>query len=263
MFRRLLFTTFAVSGAVMLGTAPPASAATTVSPVSEAQLQDGRPSSPSDTDPHWYRQDTTTGGGVTLTKDFGAPPPPQELGDGALALTTNAQNSAQAQLVTYHHVYGTPLTDVADISYWTYHSSQTTGFADGNAAIDLRVDIDGDLSTTDDRTTLVYETYWNDTEGTDPQHPEGTVPDTWQFWDAIAGGWWSTKTFACGDFVVEGTAGGPPNTRPGDVANGCPDAKVVSLAVTAGDFNPNYVVAVDGIHFETSTNAYFWDFGPK
>src|SRR4051812_16325427 len=139
-----------------------------------------------------------------------------------------------------------------------------SGFNDGNAHLDLEVDIDGDLSTTADRTTLVYETYWNDTEGTDPQHSEGILPDEWQFWDAIAGGWWSTENVACGDeFTVEATAGGPPNTRPGDIANNCNGAKVVSLSVAVGSFNPNYIVAVDGVHFETVNNTYTWDFGPK
>jgi hypothetical protein len=262
--RRKLLAGAAIAGTLILAGAGPAMAASITNPVGDAVVHDGFPSSPSKDDSWWYREDTNAGATVTLTREFGAPPPPQELGDGALKLTTNDQNSAHGELVTHHHVYGELLSNVSDLSYWTYHSSTTTGFADANAAIDLKIDLDGDLSTTADQTTLVYETYWNDIEGTDPQHAEGILPDVWQFWDTIAGGWWTTHDIACGpDFFVAATAGGPPNTRPGDVANNCPNAKIVSLGISAGDFNPNYVVAVDGVHFETAANSYTWDFGPK
>ena len=37
------------------------------------RLHDGFPSPPSASDSVWYREDTRVGGGVTLTKNFGAP----------------------------------------------------------------------------------------------------------------------------------------------------------------------------------------------
>ena len=58
---------------------------------------------------------------------------------------------------------GTLLSTVNELSYWTYQCTGT-GSATDNASYQLQVDLDGDLATTTDRTNLVYETYWNDTE---------------------------------------------------------------------------------------------------
>jgi hypothetical protein len=240
--------------------------------VLEPTLHDGFPSSPSATDTGWYREDTRVGGGVTLTKNFGAPP---GLGDGSLALTTNDQNSAKAQLITRHEIYGASLADVSNLGYSTWHSATgSTTFTDANASYQLRIDLDGqnlnDPNTTD-QTNLVYEPYWNDVEGTSPQHPEGIQPDTWQDWDATGGDWWSSKqignadasdTPPCGTFHIEPGAGGPPFTRPSEVAANCPDAKVVAVGVNVGSFNPSYVVAVDGLHFNIGADNFAFDFGP-
>jgi hypothetical protein len=259
--KRKLFAGVAVAGAVVFGAATPLSASIVNLPVSELGIRDGSPQAPSRNDLIWYRGGTTVGGGVTLTKDFGAPPPPQNLGDGAVAFTTNGLSTAQAQLFTNWRVDGTPLADVDGTSYWTYQSSAQSGSATAEPLYEIVVDIDGDLTTTDDRTTLVYDPQYNQTDGTDPQ---GSItPDAWQYWDATAGSWSSSRDITCGDFSVTGSADGPPDTNPSDVAAACPNATVVSLGIAVGPNNPNVIVAADGVHFETPDNAYFWDFGPK
>jgi len=210
-------------------------------------MHDGYAANPSATDVGWYREDTRVGGGVTLTTNFGGAP---SFGGGSLALTTNNQNSAKAQLFTSDDVRGKDLITIGATSYSTYHSS-LTGTVNDDPSYQLRIDLDGDLSTTSDQTNLVYEPYWNDTEtgigGGMPQHPEGLTDDTWQQWNTTNGTWWSSKQIGnangssgapCGSFHIEPGAGGPPFTTPGQVGTGCPGAKVVKIGLNVGSSNP-------------------------
>jgi hypothetical protein len=249
----------AFASAIAIGPATVASAADSTHRVSQSQMRDGSLTYSAD-DANWYRDDTRVGGGVTLTKDFGAP---SGLGDGALALTTNSTNNAKAQLLTSDGVYGTLLGDVTSLSYWTYQSLAAGGSAEGDASYQLRVDIDGDTNTTGDITNLVFEPYWNDSESDGNPNPQPIAPDTWQFWDATNLRWWSSKQITCGEFSVAPGAGGPPFTTPSEVGTNCPNAIVLAVGANVGSYNPNYISGVDGIHFGTSTDSITWDFGPK
>ncbi|MDQ6698432.1 MAG: hypothetical protein M3Z46_13345 [Actinomycetota bacterium] len=268
----LAFGTAMVCGA----TAGPVAADPGPHMVRDNTLHDGYPNPPQETDNGWYREDTQVGGGVTLTSNFGAP---SGFGGGALALTTNDQSSAKAQLNTRDDVYGEPLFQFTNFLYQTWHSATgSTTFPDADASYQVRVDIDGNLSTTGDQTNLVYEPYWNDIEGPAPQHPEGIKADTWQSWDATRGDWWSSKQIGsppptnpmdppvvdpnCGLFHVEPGGGGPPFTQPSAVAAGCPKAKVVFVGVSVGSYNPSYVVAVDDLQFTRGADVYSFNFEP-
>jgi hypothetical protein len=244
-----------VGGALIAATAAPVGAATSTDRVSETNMRDGYAASPSASDTNWYREDTRVGGGVTQTKDFGAP---TGFGDGALALTDNNTTSAKAQLMTSSHVRGTLLATVTGLDYWTYQSS-TTSPVIAAASYQLVIDPDGDPNTAN-TTTLVYEPY----QGGDPQP---LAPDVWQHWDATNRLWWSTKDISCngGAFTVAHGSGGPANAaaNPLNVGLNCPGATVLEVGVDVGSFNPNYTVAVDGLHLQTATDSYTWDFGPK
>ena len=100
-------------------TVGPASAATVTQRVIESTLKDGNRPNGDASDTSWYREDTHVGGGVTLTRDFGGP---TGFGDGSVALTTNDQASAKAQLYT-NQVNGTSLATITELSYWTRSSS--------------------------------------------------------------------------------------------------------------------------------------------
>jgi hypothetical protein len=254
-----MLTAAASAGVVVLvGTLGPAVAETATYLVRNPQLKDGLPDTPSASDVNWYREDTRTGGSTTLTKEFGGP---TGLGDGSLKLTTDNTDAAKAQAITYHRVRDTVLLTVTNLSYWTYQSLANGAIADSGPSFQLRVDIDGNLSTTGDVTNLVYEPYWNDTEGPAPQQP--LAPDTWQFWNATNGQWWSTKRIECGLFVVEPGAGGPPFTTPSAVGTNCIGSRVIAIGANVGTFNRNYIVGVDGIRIQTATDDFTWDFGPK
>jgi hypothetical protein len=253
------------ASALALGpTAAMAAPTTNTVRVSQSSLRDGYPSNPSSSDNLWYRMDTRVGGGVTLVKpgDTGNPiagvPAVSGLEPGSLALTTNNTDTAKAQLLTTGNgVRGTPLASVTDLSYWTYQVSGSPTIAD--ASWQLVVDTDGNLNTTSDETTLVWEAY----NGNDTQ--QAIVPDQWQFWDTTNGNWWSSRAISCnaGAFTLAAGHGGPPFTTPNAVALGCPGAVVAAIGVNVGSSNAGYTVAVDGVHFQTLTSSTTWDFGPK
>jgi hypothetical protein len=282
MKRRTKFIAGAMFTSVLvLGPGIPAFADTVVHPVLEKTLRDGYPSPRDASDALWYREDSRAGGGADLYKQGERPvgenpseTGPTGFGNGALALTTNSQNSAKAQLITSQHVYGALLSDVNALDYYTYQSPNSqTEIADPAArqalpSYQLRIDLDGDFGTTTDVTNLVYEPYWNDNPGDGPSPQQPIAPGEWQFWDATGGQWWTSKTIHCeggtpDPFDLSAGGGGPPFAAPADVAAGCPAAKVVAVGVNVGTYNPNVVSATDGLHIGVGTDSFSWDFGPK
>jgi hypothetical protein len=263
----------AVCAAFVLGPAIPSLAATTIERIGNERVKHGYPTDPGAEglqveNRNWYHEDTRVGGGVELTDIWAGPQP--DYGDGALALTTNNTDRAKAQLITHGHVYGTPLQDVTNLSYWTYQEGVTenpNGPPEANASFQLQIDTDGDLDLTTGFTTLVWEPYFND--GPEDGGTQPIAPDEWQFWEVTGGRWWSTREINCtgGDpdpFTLPAGAGGVSNpTTPAAVGVGCPAAKIVGIGVNVGTFNRNYVVGVDGITLSTATDDYVWDFGPK
>jgi hypothetical protein len=261
----------AVMTMVLGGYVGAAGAATRTRIIGYDQIRDRYPTTQEDAENErlWFREDTRTGGSVTLASHFGAPDTPEgeaDLGSGSLVLTTNAKNFAKAQLIN-HSMAGTPVSDVQELTYWTYQSADdanppgATGSANDNASYQLQVDIDGDLNTTGDFVNLVYETYWNDTEGNDPQQP--LAPGVWQYWNATEGDWWASKPITCDDFTLGAGSGGPPFTRPSEIGAECPSAVVVGIGVNVGSYNPNHIVGVDGVSFTSSADDVTWNFEPK
>src|SRR4051794_19877731 len=85
------------AGAIVLGVAGPANAATTTHRVTADKLRDGFSSNPGPDDTNWYREETRAGGGVNLTNDApgrnvpddGIAPALDPYEPGSLALTTS------------------------------------------------------------------------------------------------------------------------------------------------------------------------------
>lgn len=200
-------------------------------------------------DVDWFTADTRPGGAVAFTSDHGAP---TGLGTGALQLTTDATNAAKAQLLTYQFA-GTALADVTDLAYWTL---QHQGADVANASYQLQVDVDGTIGDGAGFTTLVFEPYWQNTLG-DPTPIAGT--DVWEAWDVHAGLFWSSS----GVGGLTAGAGGPPLYTLGDVLEDNPGAVVVGIGVSIGTYNPDYVVATDGVTFGTDAGSTTFDFEPR
>jgi hypothetical protein len=243
---KLMVAAATVTTFLLAGYVGAAGADTVNEQVGYSQLRDGNPDG---NHPHlWYRTDTRTGGGVTLTSDFGGP---EGFGTGALALTTNDQNSAKAQLYNTA-VGGTLLSDISTLSYNTYHSSNGAGFESGDPALQLVIDFNGDAD--GGFTTLTYEPYLN-----------GTVtPDVWQPWETDEGQWYTSRDITCDAYTLPSSQGDPAKMDTlAEIAAGCPDAVVGALGVNIGTFNPGYIVATDGIHVVTSNLDVAYNFQPK
>ena len=128
----------------------------------------------------------------TATVSFVAGPgtPPLGAGSGQLSVGSDGDSGAQFRQTVFN---GTRLDDLTELKYSTYTSNDgsapTTG--DQTAYIILNVDLDADGM---NDTLLFFE----------PEYQHGytnAVPDqgdnvlnTWQTWDALSGGWWSTTS---------------------------------------------------------------------
>jgi hypothetical protein len=243
---KLMVAAATVTTFLLAGYVGAAGADTANEQVGYAQLRDGNPDG---NHPHlWYRTDTRTGGGVTLTSDFGGP---EGFGNGALALTTNDQTTAKAQLYNTA-IGGTLLSDISTLSYNTYHSSAMAGFEDGDPALQLVIDYNGDAD--GGFATLTYEPY--------VQGADVVQPDVWQAWETDEGQWYTSREITCGAYDLLPGQGDHTDTL-ANIAGACPDAVVGALGVNIGSNNPNYIVATDGIHVVTSNLDVAYNFQPK
>jgi hypothetical protein len=153
---------------------------------------------------------TETGDATTTSgtdSDFVSGPATPPLGAGSLGQVVGTNGDDATRLRT-GNCNGMLLSDVVStpFSYWTYVTANSIGQA---TYIQLRVDQDGNGST-DDR--LFFEpVYQNGGYGMIPPFPavpnqcaldpiNCVVLNTWQFWDARVGGWWSDNE----------SLGGPP-----------------------------------------------------
>jgi hypothetical protein len=147
---------------------------------------------------------------------------------------------------------GKRLTDLTTLTYWTYVSA----FGSGGQApyIDLRVDLNGN-GTADD--TLTFEPiYQTGTYSGDTVPNQGTVAlNTWQSWNAVAGGWWSENA---------GNSG-PPLVTLAHYATDHSGARIVAIRLAAGCGGAawaNFVGYVDKVTIGVDGMSRTFDFEP-
>jgi uncharacterized repeat protein (TIGR01451 family) len=197
--------------------------------------------------------DSTNTATIDIVTGPGTPPE----GDGSLQLAVGADggDAAQARTTAYD---GRLVRDISDLSYWTYVQQ----FGSGGQAPYILLDVDYNNDGVRDD-ILFFEPVYQDATFF-PENPQGTpVLNTWQQWDARAGGWYS----------LNGVAGSGPGANVvalGDILDAEPDAELVGsngggIRIVAGfgagawDNFIGYVDAFD-IAFDTSTITY--DFEP-
>jgi hypothetical protein len=185
-----------------------------------------------------WSSSTTTGGTVSFETAADAP-----LGSGVAKLTTSADNDSRARLTTTIPS-GTLFSDVNELGY---ASKVDTASCDcGSVSMFVRIDLDGNLTTTDDQTALVHEPYWQNDESPDPAP---VVQDVWQTWDVDEGVFWSSNTTA--GFTAG--SGGPPFYDLDEAKALAPNAVVTEIGVYIGSFNPSYVTYADAVTFNGTT----------
>ena len=123
---------------------------------------------------------------------------------------------------------GTDLGTISALSYNTFHDSDTTGFVNGNAALQLVIDFNGDA--TGGFTTLTYEPYLNGTVDAGRAGSRGRPPRA----GTTRRGRSRAVTYILPD--SQGTEAGLDSLA--DIAAGCPDAVVGALGVNIGSEQP-------------------------
>jgi Calx-beta domain len=198
----------------------------------------------------------------TATAGFveGPATPPLGAGSGQLSVGADGDAAAQFRQALFN---GTPLSDLTALGYSTYTSIDGTAPAVGDqtAYVILNVDLDGD-GTND--TLLFFE----------PEYQHGytsAVPDqgdnvlnTWQTWDALHGGWWSTT----------GAAGANPGSdvKPlSDIIAAFPNARIHNSSTSgslrlvagfgAGSWD-NFAGNVDNVTVGVGAASSTYDFEP-
>jgi hypothetical protein len=132
----------------------------------------------------WQANVTAAGGAVNFV--FGPAVPP--IGDGSAQLFTGTQGDEGAEL-RQTGFNGTLLNQVVDLRYWTYDVTNNGGQW---PFIILNIDFNGD-GTIDD--LIFFEPLYQNGAFV-PSLPNQGQPvlNTWQRWNALAGGWWSLNS---------------------------------------------------------------------
>lgn len=191
----------------------------------------------------WVLYTRNAGNGAFIS---GPAAPPSGVGS---LQTTTPTGADKVFLFNYDHV-GTPLSSINALGYATYRAAST---ADNDAqlpAINIQVDVNG--ADPGGFTTLVFEPVYNTAQG-------AIQDDTWQTWDAFAGGsaiWWSSNPIP-----------GAPNrdtfvTWSTILANN-PNAVIVGgFGINQGSGNPALTASTDVLTIGYGSECVTYDFEP-
>jgi hypothetical protein len=189
----------------------------------------------------WYVRpgDPATGGGADYVADSNA-----LLGAGALKLSTSSDVNS---LIHVTHDFGIPLSQVANLSYSTKQLA-ASDITSGNATLRVSLSLSG--GTTQDE-QLMYEPYYNGFNG--------NAQTGWQTWNLMTGKFWSNWGNTYKGKGGAGAGGYDTNFTIADVLSDYPNAKVIGLILSMGDYNVSQQVLVDNVKLNDTT----YDFEPN
>ncbi len=177
------------------------------------------------------------------TAEFKATPDAPS-GDGVLNLLSDSTNPARASASRSENIR---LNELSNLSYKTKQNAANT--SGGNASYRISFDADGNLATTNDTATLIFEPYWQNAGSPDPAP---VVPGTWQTWDVTSGLFWASIPGGNSVTGLTHGAGGPPLYTLADVIALHPNAITTVVGVGIGTYNPEYDIEVDDVTIGTS-----------
>ena len=131
-----------------------------------------------------------TGSGSMVT---GPATPPLGVGSANLATGNGTTGGDGAELLSNSGYAGMALSSLTALSYWTYDTVNN-----GQQFPVLQIEISTNGPNTPATDILFFEPPYQQT-GTgnpalpDQNDPPGAVPNTWQQWDALDGGWWDAN----------------------------------------------------------------------
>jgi hypothetical protein len=239
--KKLLLAAALATGALMTGGVATAGADTTVTVT------------PADIGTDWHTADTRPPGTGTFVNGPETPP----LGSGSFRLQT-LTNPEKVQLFTSEYD-GVKLAAIDGIGYSTYRDPASTGFVAGVAALNLRIDTNGDSQPD---AYLVYEPYQD-------QGNAAVLTGEWQDWDAYRGGqakWWINTGGGIGcdqghPCTWETIVTQLPNATIEEGANCGPKAPCPgSLGVNQGSFNSGIISNVDALYVSVGGSKTTYNF---
>jgi hypothetical protein len=126
----------------------------------------------------------------TATVSFVAGPgtPPLGAGSGQLSVGSDGNSGAQFRQTVYN---GTRLDDLTELKYSTYTSNDGSVPMTGDQTAYIILNVDLDANGTNDTLLFFEPEYQSGYTGAVPDQGNNVL-NTWQTWDALAGGWWST-----------------------------------------------------------------------
>jgi hypothetical protein len=136
----------------------------------------------------WTASHSTCGAAGTGSQAFvlGPPLPPAGTGSRQFMVGENGDSFETFRTAVLN---GTPLSDITALSYSTY--TETTG---GQVVyLNLLVSTDGD-GVADNQ--MFFEPLYQSGYNASLPDQGPVVPNMWQSWDALAGGWWDLNGFA-------------------------------------------------------------------
>lgn len=145
--------------------------------------------------------------------------------------TPTGSNDRQIQLFNYDH-YGTKLSHLRELSYWTYRKASSTSNPIQLPAINIIADMNGDEH--GGVTFLVYEPYYTlDNAG-------GIKTGEWQYWDTFAedAEWWSAEP-------IPGAPNRDTFVHLSLLIEKNPDAIILGIGINQGTYNPGLEAASD------------------
>jgi hypothetical protein len=185
----------------------------------------------------WYTLDTRANGSVRVDATYGAP---AGFGCNAAVLTTGATDGGldKAQVGTFDQA-GQTFASINNVSYWSYKSHLSAPGSVSDLAFNVAITDSVHV------VTLNYEPYQQ-------VGGAGAIQnDTWQHWNASSGLWWTTA-------VTPGDPGSQDSPQPWTFFQSQYGStyKVAAYGFNIGSFNPNLVVAGDGIVFGSKTTDF-------
>jgi hypothetical protein len=144
------------------------------------------------------------------------------------------------------HDFDIPLNQVSNLSYSTKQLA-ASDITNGNATLRVSLSLNGGTAQDEQ---LMYEPYYNGFNG--------NAQAGWQTWNLMTGKFWSNWGNSYNGKGGEGAGGYDTNFTIADVLHDYPNAKVVGLILSMGDYNPSQQILVDNVKL----NGLTYDFEP-
>ena len=192
---------------------------------------------------NWYVNEKRFDGAYNPKQVFAENP----FGVDGLGVTTPGGND-KANIATDQYA-GRNLSDLGGLLYRAYRSSASTGPKNQLPSMQISIDANGGTLADGGFTTLVFEPVY--------QPVNDAFEDTWQRWDAFAGGdaiWWSTRP-------IPGAQTQSTYVPIKTIVAANPNAKILQLVINQGSGNGGLRSAVDGIDLKLGTTSTTFDFG--